>query len=227
MPRIIVSFVLAALLAPPAFSQVAPPPDEKQTIGRAVPDVELIADDGRLFALSSLAGKPLVLSPIFTRCPHACIMITTNLRDGLLAIGRPGEDYHVLTLTFDPEDTLESLQEYRERLELPEGWLLARADTLALDSLLDAIDFNYNAFPGGGFTHANVAAVLTPDHRVSGYLDALVVEENDIRRALLTAVAPDSLVEKFKPVIGLVALVGFITVIVVLAVTKRRRPATT
>ncbi len=225
MLRVFTLLILAVLLAPPVSSQVVHPPDESWTIGRSVPDAVFIDDHGDTLRMSELAGTPVVISPVFTRCPHACVMITTSLRDALLGIGTPGVDYEVVTLTFDPEDTLEDLRNYREQHELPEGWRLARADSAHLDALLSTIDFNYSAVPGGGFAHANLVAVLTPDQHISGYVHGIMYEEDDIRRALLTAVTPASLVDKFKPLMALIALAGLLTMIVVLMVTKRRRPA--
>lgn len=227
MSRIVLFFLTAALLfvsaAPPVLSQRMERPDEARTIGAAVPDVVLTDDQGREFHLASLRGKPLVLSPIFTTCPHACQMITSGLRESLLDIGPPGDSYEVITLTFDPADSLSVLRDYREARELPDGWILARADSAALDTLFDAVDFNY-APVSGGFLHANIVAVLTPDHRVSGYLYGLAYEEGEVRRALLSAVTPDSLVESFRPVIAGAALLALVITLGVLWATRRRKP---
>jgi protein SCO1/2 len=223
MLRVSLAFLLAALVVSPAASQ--PTPGESRPLGRHIPDVEMTDDHGHVFRLGSLGGKPVLLSPIFTRCPHACIMITTSLRDALLAVGEPGIDYEVVTFTFDPDDTLDDLRDYRERHELPEGWRLARADSAELDSVLTAIGFSYTAEPGG-FAHTNLVAVLTPDLETSGYLTGIAHDEDDVRRALLTAVAPASLVKKYRPLLIVVAGVAFLTVIVVLAATKRRGPKT-
>lgn len=213
------------LAASPSFSQLTPPPDESRAVGRALPDVELTNDRGETFRLSSLEGLPLVLSPVFTRCPHACVMITSSLRDALVAIGPPGDDYNVITLTFDPEDTVGDLRSYRERFELPDGWVLARAEPAALDTLLSTIDFHYSPVAGGGFVHANVVAVITPDLRVSGYVHGLDYSEQAMRRALLSAVTPPSLVDEYKPYMALAAGLALLAVFVTLWATRKRRPS--
>ena len=48
-------------------------------------------------------------------------MITSSLRDAIAAIEGLGESYNVITLSFDPDDTVEDLRAYRERMELPAG----------------------------------------------------------------------------------------------------------
>jgi hypothetical protein len=107
-------------------------------------------------------------------------------------------------------------------MDLPDGWIVARAEAAALDTLLNAIDFNYSPAAGGGFLHANIVAVITPDHRVSGYVDGLVFEEDELRQALLSAVTPSSLVASFRPVIAAVAVIAVAVVMIVLWGTRRR-----
>jgi cytochrome oxidase Cu insertion factor (SCO1/SenC/PrrC family) len=215
--------LLLTLAAPLAYAQPTPRPDEARTIGQVVPDVELTDDSGRVFALDSLAGKPVILSPVFTRCPHACQAITSSLRENLLAIGPPGDSYNVVTLTFDPADSLEVLREFRRNHDLPPAWIVARAEPAALDTLLGAIDFNYSPVAGGGFLHANIVAILTPDLRVSGYVYGIGYTEDELRQALLSAVTPDSLVDAFKPLIAAVAALGLLVTLVVLWATRKRQ----
>jgi protein SCO1/2 len=227
MIRTLVVSLLAALVVPPVFfvavaSVDVAPPNEEDTVGREVPDVELVDENGTPLRLRSLAGKPLVLNPIFTRCPYACPTITTSLRDALAAIGTPGVDYQVVTVSFDPADTAADLRAYRDRLELPAGWCIATAAPGQLDTLLAAIDFRYAPALDGGFAHANVVAVLTPDQRVSGYVHGIVYEDGDIRRALLAAVTPPSLVDAFKPLIVAAAGLSLVVTLVVLFATRRR-----
>ena len=91
-----------------------------------------------------------------------------------------------------------------------------------METLLRAIDFNYSAVSGGGFLHANVVAVMTPDHQVSGFVHGIAYEEEELRRALLSAVTPASLVETFKPLIAVVAVLALLVTLIVLWGTQRR-----
>jgi cytochrome oxidase Cu insertion factor (SCO1/SenC/PrrC family) len=206
-----------------AFAQTPPRPDEAHTIGERLPDTQLIDEHGGTFNLRSLEGKPLIISPIFTSCPHICGMITSSLRDGVTAIGEPGEKYNVLTVSFDAADTPESMREYRERLDLPDHWVLATATPEQLGPLLRTLDFNFSALPEGGFAHANLIAVTTPDQKISSYVYGVEFEQDDLRGALQTAVTGTSLVKKYRGWIAGFALVGcLITVIVVLTTSNRR-----
>ena len=215
---------LAVLPAPAVLAQVAMPPDENRTRGQQVPDVELVGEDSTAFALSTLAGRPVIVSPIFTSCPHTCARITESLRDALAAIGEPGVGYQVLTVSFDPADGPAQLREYRERLSLPAGWKLAVASPANLGALLDAIDFNYLALPEGGFAHANLIAILTPTLKVSSYAHGVFYESDDIRRRLENAASEASFVRHYRPVIVLVSVLGLAVMTLVLFMT-RKKPA--
>ncbi len=214
------------VLATAAHAQMVTRPDESKTRGHMVPDVALVTDDSTTFHLADLAGKPIIINPVFTRCPMACPAITSSLRDALAEIGPPEVGYHVLTVSFDPADGPAELRDYRERLALPEGWILATGTPANIAELLGALDFQTVALDGGGFAHPNVIVVVSPTLTVSGYVHGLAYEPKEIHRALERAVRDASLVEHYKPLLIVVGALALLVMIGVLVVT-RKRPATT
>jgi protein SCO1/2 len=221
--RLALFFVVACLAASVAQGQVALRPDEARTLGTQVPDVTLIGEDSTAFALSSLAGKPIIVSPIFTTCPQTCPLITASLRDALAGIGEPGVGYHVLSVSFDAADGPAQLRDYRRKMELPAGWTLAVASPENLARLLRAIDFNYEKLPDGGFVHANVIAILSPTLTVSSYLNGVSYEEKELRRALEIATRKSSLVYHYRPYMALVAVLALATAMTLLVATRKKR----
>jgi cytochrome oxidase Cu insertion factor (SCO1/SenC/PrrC family) len=206
MRRVVYSLALAALWAALASAQALP--DEKKTIGTQMPDVALVADDDSTFRLSSLWGKPVIVSPIFTSCPHTCSMITESLRDALREIGEPGVGYEVLTISFDPADDTAAMRAYRERLGLPQGWRLATASAGDLATFLGAIDFQVTALEGGGFAHPNLVVVLGPDLRVASYVHGVMYDADDVRAALEDASERASLVRRYRPLLVVIVALG-------------------
>lgn len=204
-------------------AQPIAPPDQTKTVGRHIPDATLIDDHGDRFLLHSLTGKPLVISPIFTRCRHTCTMITSHLRDAAAPIDGLGGEYNVLTISFDPGDTAVDLARYRERLELPGEWHLAIAAATDLAPVLDALDFRF-APVDDGFAHPNVVAVIDERGRISGYLNGLSLSEDELRHALTAAWAGDSLVWKYRFWIAGVAVLSAMATALVVVITGRRRP---
>jgi protein SCO1/2 len=220
--------VLAGALAAPAVRAQQPvtPPDISRTRGHLVPNVDLIAEDSTTFHFAILQGKPIIISPIFTSCPHTCSFITSSLRDALAEIGEPGVGYEVLTVSFDPADGPAQLRAYRERLELPAGWRLAVATPENLTALLDAIDFHYISMEGGGFAHANVITIVDPEMKVAGYMHGVMYDPGDLRKELERAVRGTSLVYKARPLLFVIGVLGVIVMTVVLVATGRKqRPA--
>jgi cytochrome oxidase Cu insertion factor (SCO1/SenC/PrrC family) len=222
--RLCLLVLAGAFLAPASRAEVTVvPPDIKRTRGHLVPNVELIAADSTTFHFAILQGKPIIVSPIFTSCPHTCSYITSSLRDALAEIGEPGIGYEVLTVSFDPADGPAQLREYRERLELPDGWRLAVATPENLAALLGAIDFQYAAMDEGGFAHANVITILDPEMKVASYLHGVMYETAALRKELERAARDASLVRKARPLLLVLSALGLLVMISVLVATGRNR----
>jgi protein SCO1/2 len=225
MNRIVCILALTCASLAPAVHADVQPPNIKTTRGTLVPNVNLVGEDSTVFHFAFLQGKPVIISPIFTSCPHTCSYITSSLRDALAEIGEPGVGYEVLTVSFDPADGPAELRAYREELDLPEGWRLAVADPDDLAALLGAIDFQYEAMDEGGFAHANAIAIVDPEMKVASYLHGVMFDPKELRAALERAVTGTSLVRKARPLLITISLLGLLTMIMVLVVTGRKQRA--
>jgi len=86
--------------------------------GERVPDVALINQDGRTIHLSDFAGKALLVTFIYTRCPmpNFCPRLSSQFARIHDELKRNPEDYsktHLLTISFDPKyDTPAVLRKY-------------------------------------------------------------------------------------------------------------------
>lgn len=205
-----------------AAAQVPLRPDESQTIGRHLPSTVFTDENGDSLTLSTLTGKPLLLNPIFTRCEHVCPSITSTLRTALEHMGTPGQDFNVVTVSFDPADTPEDLRSYREKTELPAGWRLAIAEPDQLRTLLETIDFRYQPAPGGGFAHPNVVAVANGDMEITGYVHGMVIDEMEVRQALDRAMGVHFLSSR-SPFFLLVMLAAAVLLAAFLVATTKKK----
>ena len=86
--------------------------------GERVPDVALINQDGRTIHLSDFAGKALLVTFIYTRCPmpNFCPRLSSQFAKIHDELKKNPDDYsktHLLTVSFDPKyDTPAVLRKY-------------------------------------------------------------------------------------------------------------------
>jgi len=215
----------ALLASVVAGAQTALPPDEARTLGRRVADAVFLDEHGGRVELRSLAGRPLIVSPIFTRCHHVCPTITANLKAAVSELGTPGDAFNVLSVSFDVSDDDEDLRRFRSKLELPATWALVRATSDELLPFLDSIDFRFISADDGSFVHPNLVVVLTPDLEVARYLYGVDYRAEDLRRALATARGEHPLLDAVGPYLLVVGVLGALVTTLLIGITLSRSRA--
>lgn len=183
----VVGCLLAALLVGnPLLAQVLLPPDPSVAVGRVVPFEGFVDENGRAFATAGATdGRPWIVSPIYTRCLHTCAPITQALRSALARSGLQTSNYHVVSFSFDPNETADGLRGFRDKMHLPADWLTLRAETNdALQRTLEALDFRTITVGDGEIDHPNLVAVLAPDRRLAEYLFGISPSTAPLRAAL-------------------------------------------
>jgi len=82
-----------------------------QRLNQQLPlDVNLKDEYGRDVKLRDFfkAGKPVILAPVYYRCPMLCTQILNGVAGTLKAVTlNPGQDFEVVAVSFDPKDTPE------------------------------------------------------------------------------------------------------------------------
>ncbi|WP_263138823.1 SCO family protein [Pseudomonas sp. RIT-PI-AD] len=153
--------------------------------------------DGRSVVLGELLDiRPVLLVPVYYRCPNVCGPALATLFNMLANVSyRAGVDYQVIAFSFDPAETPEDARREQERLA--KRWpQLARAEGVrfltgaAADSeaLAAAIGFRYRYDPDlKQYAHASAVAVLTADGRLSRWLYGLGYQPTDLRLGLTEA----------------------------------------
>lgn len=141
------------------------------------------------------AGRPLILVLSYYSCDGSCSLVNNDLRQ-LLAEAKslaPGKDYAVLTLSFDKNDTVETLANFKKQLEVPEHilphWAFGLpSDMDALKALADQAGFKFFWSPRDRtFLHPGIFVVLTPEGRIARFLYSLSTRPKDIELAITEA----------------------------------------
>jgi protein SCO1/2 len=125
-------------------------------IGRQLGDHKLSGAGGDSVRLSDFAGKPLLISLIFTSCYHTCPVTTRYLAKAVdIAREALGDDsFHVLTIGFDtPNDTPEAMRAFaREQAVNIPGWEFLSGSEDVIAQLIDDLGFVHFPSPRG-FDH--------------------------------------------------------------------------
>ena len=167
-----------------------------QRLNESVPlDATFRDESGATVRLGDLTrGKPAVLVLAYYRCPQLCTLVLNGVLDGLRDVPyRIGEEFTVVTVSFDPRETPElaaaKKAHYVESYGRPgaaKGWHFLTGQKEQIDRLAAAVGFHY-AYDAehDRYNHPSGVVVLTPDGRVSRYLFGIRFPARDLKLALV------------------------------------------
>jgi len=170
-----------------------------QKLDSALPLNLMFKDEaGRDVPLSSFfhSGKPVLLALVYYRCPMLCTQILTGVESSLKVVSfNPGQDFEVVSVSFDPKDTPEiaaaKKQTYLKRYGRPNtqnGWHFLTGDETNIKALTDAVGFHYKYdAKTDQFAHASGIMIVTPDGRLSKYFYGVEYAPRDVRLGLVEA----------------------------------------
>lgn len=194
------SFGLLAQNAPPPPTFTADEVGITEKLGQTVPlDLQLRDEDGKTVTLGSLLGKPTVLSLNYFRCAGIC---TPQLNGMAEVFNRtqaiPGQDFQVVTVSFDPRDTPEVAAQKRtnylreiSRPFPPSAWRFMTGEGAATKALADAVGFKFKP-EGEEFIHAGALIILSPKGMVSRYMYGVTYLPADLQMAVQEAAREQS-----------------------------------
>jgi len=169
-----------------------------QNLDQRIPlDTEFIDESGRTVPLSTYFGKrPVVLLFAYYECPMLCTQVINGLASALNVISlQPGQDFEIVTVSFDPRDTPASAaakkSHYIERYNRPgaaDSWHFLTGKQESITRLTKAAGFRYVwDAPTNQFAHPSGVIVLTPDGRLSRYLFGIEYGPRDLRLGIVEA----------------------------------------
>ena len=181
-------FLLILLFVPfvPGSSLAASVEEVSPQRGKSVAQINWTDETGRVRRLSEFTGFPIVLLPIYTRCPGACVGNVDQLKNAFASSSANPPQFRVLLFSFDATDTPAKLAAYRTREKIPLGWFVGTSNQQNIDALLESIGFQYGR-AGKEFTHPNLLLFLDPKLRVAKWIYGTDYSGSDIDRALKIA----------------------------------------
>jgi protein SCO1 len=167
-------------------------------LGDRVPlDVEFVDSDGQKVRLRDcFHDKPVILHLVYYECPMLCKLSADGLLGTIATLSlTPGEDYSIVTLSFDPDEGPELSARARKMAAarcgdeaVENGWRFLSGDEASIRAVTEAVGFNYMYDEGTKqYAHAAGIFVLTPDGTISRYLAGINYPPRDLRFSLIEA----------------------------------------
>lgn len=146
-------------------------------IGAVLPAFELVDSNGHSFGPQRFAGRPTLLTFIYTRCPlpDYCERMTSNFEAVALELKAAGDNAPaLLVISIDPDyDSPEVLREYaRKRVSQQspvDRWTFATGSTESIRDIASFCGLSYET-RSGQIVHSLRTIVISPDGRVAAIL---------------------------------------------------------
>jgi protein SCO1 len=195
---------LAGTAPPLGNSKVLPPLLQgigiDQKLNEQVPlELHFRDEFGKTVRLGDYFGKkPVILSLVYFDCPMLCTMAENGLLHSLQEVKfTVGREFDVLTVSFDPHDTVELAAAKKAvyvglygREGAETGWHFLTGDEAEIQQLTRAVGFRYRYDPQAKqFVHATGIMLITPQGRVARYFYGIYYPSRDLRLGLVEASA--------------------------------------
>jgi protein SCO1/2 len=138
----------------------------QEAIGRELDNLEFTDSFGRPAKLADYAGRPLLVSLIFTSCHHVCPTLTRHLKTAVdAARDALGHDsFGVVTIGFDTaNDTPERMRDFAHKQGINDpDWAFLSASAESMAKLVKNVGFIYFPTPRG-FDHITQLTIVDRD----------------------------------------------------------------
>ncbi len=172
-----------------------------QKLGETIPlDLAFRDESGATVHLSDFfgRGRPVILTLVYYRCPMLCNQVLNGVTRSLLPLSLDlGEDFEIVTVSFDPTETPALAKAKKAgyvrrygREGAGAGWHFLTGDAGPIKALADAVGFRYHLDPKSKqYAHAAGITVLTPEARVIRYFFGIEYPARDLQLGLVDASA--------------------------------------
>ena len=140
--------------------------------------------------------KPVIITLNYYRCPMLCSLtlngLTTGMKEMKLSVG---SDFDVVTVSINPDEkpplALQNQEGYLQQYDREgsqNGWHFLTGNQLNITKLADSLGFGYVFDPKTGeYLHTSSIMFLTPEGKISRYMNDVRFLGRDLRFALVDA----------------------------------------
>jgi protein SCO1/2 len=158
-------------------------------------DIYLIDENNQKVVLTDLIDKPTIINFVYYRCPGICSPLMEGLANVMEASDLvPGVDYQVLTISFDPRETIDLgirkkanyMNLVTKKDQISKGWKFFVSDSASIAKGTNAVGFKYKR-QGNDFTHVASVTVVSPQGKITRYLNGINYLPFDFKMAIIEA----------------------------------------
>lgn len=157
-------------------------------------DTRLINENGDTVVLRDIITKPTIISLVYYRCPGTCSPLMWGMTKFIDEMDlRPGEDYQVLTISFDHTESIElgkkkkaSYINSMQNKEAAEAWQFFVGDSLQIAGLTRSLGFHFRKV-NNEYVHPTGLIALAPDGKITRYLRGIEFLTFDIKITMVEA----------------------------------------
>ncbi len=140
--------------------------------------------------------RPVLLNLVYHDCPMLCGLMLDGITRTLSSMSwTPGDQFRVLTVSFNHRETPELARKQKERYvktlgtpQAAEGWHFLTGSEAAIEQLTDAVGFDFRwVAEKGEYAHPTVAIFLSGEGTITRYLYGMEYAASDVRKALVEA----------------------------------------
>ena len=169
--------------------------------GKQVPlDTPFLDDTGKQVTFREIMdGKPVILTLNYYGCPGLCTPQLNDLAQNLSKVKlTENKDYRVITLSFDPEEGPRDASKKKANLlaSMPrsydtQAWKFLTGTKENIQKITDSVGFHFEKQRGPDgieeYVHPAVLVALSPDGKITRYLNGIKQLPFDIQMALMEA----------------------------------------
>lgn len=156
-------------------------------------DLTFMNEDNDTVSLGELINKPTILSFVYFDCPGLCSPLLDGISDVVSKLDMTlGEDYQIITISFNTEDTPEKAKIKKVNFVQKMGeenrkhWIYLTGEQDNINKITNAIGFKYKP-QGLDFAHPSAIIMLSPEGKITRYLYGITFLPFDVKMAIIEA----------------------------------------
>ena len=167
--------------------------EEKQGQYAAI-DTKIVDEKGDTVLLGDVIKKPTILNLVYYECPGTCSPLMWGISKFIDNMDlRLGEDYQVLTISFDPSESINlgikkkaSYISTMTKKEEAANWQFFVSDSADIAKLTKSVGFNYKLI-NGQYVHPTGLIALSSEGKITRYLRGIDFLPFDIKITMIEA----------------------------------------